>query len=179
MTRWSAVLLDRDGTLNVKAPEGEYITTPARFTLLPGVAAAVRQLRTAGIPVFVVTNQRGVARGVMTERDLDAVHARMLDVLGAAGVKLEGVYACVHEIGACDCRKPLPGLLHRVALEHPGVDLRRSVMVGDSGSDVAAGTAAGCTTVRLAPAPDPAATATVPSLAAAVTWLLRRPRRPA
>ncbi len=170
MTRWSAVLLDRDGTVNVKAPEGSYVTAPGQLALLPGAGAAVRRLRAAGVPVFVVTNQRGVARGLMSRDDLDAVHARLLSLLDTG---IDGIYACVHEAGACDCRKPLPGLLHRVAREHPGVDLRRSAMVGDAASDVAAGAAAGCTTVRLAAVPDPAATVTAGSLAEAVTWLLR------
>ncbi|GAA0525578.1 D-glycero-beta-D-manno-heptose 1,7-bisphosphate 7-phosphatase [Paractinoplanes ferrugineus] len=173
MTTWSAVLLDRDGTVNVKAPEGEYVAHPDQLTLLPGAGPAVRRLRAAGIPVFVVTNQRGVARGVMTARDLEAVHERFRLLLRAAGAEVDGIYACVHERGACECRKPLPGLLHRVARDHPHVDLRQSAMVGDAAGDVAAGAAAGCVTVRLAETPDPAATVTARSLPEAVTWLLR------
>ncbi|HET6478732.1 MAG TPA: HAD-IIIA family hydrolase, partial [Actinoplanes sp.] len=81
MTKWSAVLLDRDGTVNVKAAEGEYVARPEQLTLLPGAGPAVRRLRDAGIPVFVVTNQRGVARGLMTADDLDAVHARLVELI--------------------------------------------------------------------------------------------------
>ncbi|GAA0492343.1 hypothetical protein Ade02nite_68960 [Paractinoplanes deccanensis] len=173
MRRWSAVLLDRDGTVNVKAPEGEYVSGPAQLTLLPGTGRAVRRLREAGIPVYVVTNQRGVARGKLTMRDLDAVHERLVALLRAEGAELDGIYACVHEAGRCDCRKPLPGLLRQVARDHPGVDLTRSAMVGDAASDVAAGAAAGCTTVRLAATPDAAATVTVRALPDAVGWLLR------
>ncbi|WP_250007245.1 HAD-IIIA family hydrolase [Actinoplanes sp. M2I2] len=173
MTTWSAVLLDRDGTVNVKAPEGAYVTRPEQLILLPGAGAAVRRLRDAGLPVFVVTNQRAVARGLMTAPGLDEVHDRFRELLGAAGAEVDGIYACVHEAGECGCRKPLPGLLHRVARDHPGVDLGRSVMIGDAASDVAAGAAAGCATVRLAASPDPAATVTARSLAEAVTWLLR------
>lgn len=165
---WSAVLLDRDGTVNVKAADGEYVTRPEQLSLLPGAGRAVRRLRAAGIPVFVVTNQRGVARGLMTARDLDAVHDRLRALIG----EVDGIYSCVHEAGECLCRKPLPGLLHRVAEDHE-VDLRTSVMVGDAASDIGAGAAAGCTTVRLAAARDPAATVTARSLAEAVTWLLR------
>jgi len=169
VTKWSAVLLDRDGTVNVKAAEGEYVARPEQLTLLPGAGPAVRRLRDAGIPVFVVTNQRGVARGLMTADDLDAVHARLVELIG----EVDGIYSCVHEAGTCECRKPLPGLLHRVARDHPGVDLGTSVMVGDAASDVVAGAAAGCSTVRLAATADPAATRTARSLADAVTWLLR------
>jgi D-glycero-D-manno-heptose 1,7-bisphosphate phosphatase len=169
MTAWSAVLLDRDGTVNVKAAEGSYVTRPEQLALLPGAGRAVQRLRAAGIPVFVVTNQRGVARGLMTAGDLDAVHDRLRALIG----EVDGIYACVHEAGECVCRKPLPGLLHRVAEEHPAVDLGRSVMVGDAASDVRAGAAAGCATVRLAAARDPSATMTARSLAEAVTWLLR------
>jgi D-glycero-D-manno-heptose 1,7-bisphosphate phosphatase len=188
VSRWSAVFLDRDGTVNVKAPEGEYVAGPGQLVLLPGAGRAVRRLGDAGIPVFIVTNQRGVARGVLTAQTLDAVHDRLRALLsvaggettggalaggGLAGGGLAGIYSCVHETGTCDCRKPQPGLLHQVVRDHPGIDLTRSALVGDAASDIAAGTVAGCTTVRLAAEPDPAAAVTVGSLAEAADWLLR------
>jgi D-glycero-D-manno-heptose 1,7-bisphosphate phosphatase len=172
MNYWSAVFLDRDGTVNVPAPEGDYVTEPDQVALLPGVAEAISRLCAAAIPVFVVTNQRGVARGLMTPAALEAVHDRVRALLDAAGATLDGIYSCVHEVDVCDCRKPRPGLLHRVAREHREVQLARCAMVGDTASDVLAGAAAGCTTVRLAARPDPLATATVGSLPDAVSWLL-------
>jgi D-glycero-D-manno-heptose 1,7-bisphosphate phosphatase len=166
-----AVFLDRDGTLNVKADEGDYITRPADLVLLPGAAYAVRRLNDAGVPVFVVTNQRGVARGLMSHDDLDAVHVRLADLLREVGASVRGTYTCVHGHGQCECRKPLPGLLHQAATEH-GLDLAHCAMVGDAASDVAAGRAAGCYTVRIAGTDDPDADVTVPTLHDAVERLL-------
>jgi D-glycero-D-manno-heptose 1,7-bisphosphate phosphatase len=172
MSEWSAVFLDRDGTVNVPAAEGDYVAEPDQVALLPGVAEAIGRLRDAAVPVFVVTNQRGVARGLMTSAALDAVHDRVRSLLGDAGVTLDGIYSCVHEAAACDCRKPLPGLLRQVARDHREVELARCAMVGDAATDVLAGAAAGCTTVRLAAQPDPLATATFGTLPEAVSWLL-------
>jgi D-glycero-D-manno-heptose 1,7-bisphosphate phosphatase len=144
----AAAFLDRDGTINVKAPEGEYVETPAEVRLLPGAAAAVRRLNEAGIPVLVVTNQRGIALGRMTEADLAAVHRRLAELLAAEGARVDAWYHCPHDRGECDCRKPEPGMLLRAAREH-GVDLERSVMIGDAESDVEAGRRAGARTVLL------------------------------
>jgi D-glycero-D-manno-heptose 1,7-bisphosphate phosphatase len=172
MSRWSAIFLDRDGTVNVAAAEGAYVTDPDQVVLLPGVAEAIGRLRNAAVPVFVVTNQRGVARGLMTPAALDAVNERVRSILARDGVSLDGIYCCMHEAGACDCRKPLPGLLRQVVRDHRGVKLARCAMVGDAATDVLAGSAAGCTTVRLAAQHDPLATITVGSLPEAVSWLL-------
>ena len=104
---FSAAFLDRDGTINVKAPEGDYITRPERLRLLGGAADAIRQLNDAAIPVFVVTNQRGIALGRMTEGDLAAVHERLDAMLAeAGGARIDDYAHCPHERGACDCRKP-------------------------------------------------------------------------
>ena len=142
-----AVFLDRDGVINCKAPEGDYVKTPAELELLPGVARAIADLREAGYLVLVVSNQRGVARGLMTEDDLEAVTAAMMGPLVAEGGAPDGVYYCIHgkEVG-CPCRKPRPGLL-LAAAEDRAVDLERSWMVGDRESDVVAGRAAGCRTI--------------------------------
>lgn len=144
-----AVLLDRDGTINVKAREGEYVTCPDDMRLLPGAAEAIRMLNAAGVPVAVVTNQRGIALGRMTEEDLVRVHGRMRESLREAGARLDGIFHCPHEIGACACRKPGTLLLER-AKRHLGLStLKGSVMIGDSLSDVLAGRAAGARTVLL------------------------------
>lgn len=170
--RPAAALLDRDGTINEKAPEDDYITGPERLVLLPGAAAAIRRLNEAGVPVAVVTNQRGISRGRMTERDLAAVHARLDELLGAGGAHVDAYHHCPHGHEGCDCRKPLPGLVLRAARAF-GVDPGDTVVVGDRPSDVEAGRAAGARTVgigehaRAAGADDWA-----PDLAAAVDLLL-------
>ena len=148
MTPFSAAFLDRDGTINVKAPEGEYVTSPSSVALLPGAAGAIRALNELGIPVFVVTNQRGIALGRMTEDDLAAVHARLDELLAEEGARIDAYYHCPHDRGECDCRKPGTAMLERAAEEH-GVELGRSLMVGDGETDVEAGRRVGATTVRL------------------------------
>ena len=134
-----AVFLDRDGVINRRAPEGEYITDPDDFELLPGVAAALKSLTDAGAVLFVATNQRGVARGLLSEQTLAEIHGRMAVDLACSGVRLEGVYACPHEEGECDCRKPGIGLMLHAQAEHPWIDFARSHVVGDSMRDLAAG----------------------------------------
>lgn len=150
----SAVLLDRDGTINVKAPEGEYVTDPDGLVLLAGAAGAIRALNAAGVPVAVVTNQRGIARGVMTEADLEAVHARLRELLANEGASIDVCFHCPHEKGTCDCRKPGTRMLEQ-AREHFGLSsLEDAVMIGDADSDIRAGHAAGACTILLR---DPAA----------------------
>lgn len=172
-----AVLLDRDGTINVKAPEGGYITRPGDMTLLPGAAEAIRMLNAAGVPVAVVTNQRGIALGVMTEADLLDVHAQMNDLLRAAGARVDRIFHCPHEAGTCGCRKPATLLLER-ARDHFGLaSLDGSVMIGDSLSDVLAGDAAGARTILIGGdgARTPQTSEVADSLYSAVRRMLERP----
>ena len=142
----TTVFLDRDGVINVKAPEGEYVESWSGFSFLPGAVDAVARLRAAGLRVVVVTNQRGVALGRMSAADVEDVHARMV----AAGVDADRVLYCPHDEGECDCRKPLPGMLERAAREVPGVSLGRSAaIVGDSETDMEAGRALGLVLVKV------------------------------
>lgn len=142
-----AVFLDRDGTINV---EVDYLARPEDLELYPGAAAAVRRLNEAGRFVVVVTNQSGVARGLLDEETLSRIHARLDELLADAGAHVDAYSWCPHhpDVGqppyrrACDCRKPAPGMLLDAAREH-GLDLARSWTVGDSLRDVAAGRAAG------------------------------------
>lgn len=168
--RW--VFLDRDGTVNVKPAAGEYVTAAEQVELLPGVAEAIRRLNEARVWVAVVTNQRGIARGKMTETDLDAVHARLADELAGHDAHLDAVYHCPHERGACACRKPEPGLLLRAQREHPGLRFAAAAVVGDAESDVQAGRRLGATTVLLAGnGADHGADHVAETLLDAVEWL--------
>jgi D-glycero-D-manno-heptose 1,7-bisphosphate phosphatase len=149
-----AVFLDRDGTLNVKSPEGAYVQTLDGFVWLPGAADALAALAGAGWSLFVVSNQRGVARGLVTEETLNAIEREIQATLTARGARIEAFRYCVHHREAdCDCRKPRPGMLTALAEAHD-IDLSESWMIGDAPSDVAAGRAAGCQTVLLAVAGD-------------------------
>ncbi len=146
-----AVFLDRDGTINEQMG---YINHISRFQLLPRVAAAIRLLNGQGIPVVVVTNQSGLARGYFPPELLVAVHAKMEDELAARGAHLDGIYICTHHPEgkdpesriACDCRKPRTGLLTRAARELD-LDLARSFVVGDRWSDLKCARACNATPV--------------------------------
>ena len=116
--------------------------------LLPGAAAAVARLNRAGLRTVLVTNQRWLARPGAGPADYAATHARLVELLAARGARLDAAYHCPHERGACECRKPAPGMLHRAAAEL-GVDLGRSVIIGDAESDLAAGRAAGVGTILI------------------------------
>lgn len=166
--------LDRDGTINAPAAAGDYIVSPGEVQLLPGAAAAIRLLNELPAKVVVVTNQRGIALGLMSEADLLAVNGRLEELLALEGAKLDAILHCPHEKGACDCRKPGPGMFERAAREVPGVGIEGGAMVGDSALDVEAGNRLGLTTVRLGSSAttDPEPTHSAPNLLAASHWLL-------
>jgi D-glycero-D-manno-heptose 1,7-bisphosphate phosphatase len=172
--RWglTTAFVDRDGTINAKAPEGDYVKSWAEFRFLPGAAEALAALSAAGLRVVVVTNQRGIALGRMSERDLADIHARMLEEAGAAGARVDAVYHCPHHEGECDCRKPATGMFERARRELPGLDFSRSVTIGDSDRDMGAGRAIGSRLVRIAREDDPAVDRVAPSLAVAAGWLV-------
>jgi D-glycero-D-manno-heptose 1,7-bisphosphate phosphatase len=151
-----AVFLDRDGT--IIEDEG-YLADASRVRLLPGALDALRAFRERGLALVVVSNQSGIPRGLITPAQHAEVDARVKAVLADAGVPLDAAYYCPHLPDAgCACRKPLPGMLEQAAREH-GLDLARSLMVGDKMSDVAAGRAAGCVTALLGGGKDAAAAA--------------------
>lgn len=133
--RRPAVFVDRDGTLMV---ERHYLSDPDGVELVPDAVAALTLLREAGYALIVVTNQSGIARGTYSLADYRAVAARLDEVLGEAGVPLDGSYFCPHHpdvTGPCTCRKPGTGMYEQAAAEL-GVDLARSWYVGDKVTDV-------------------------------------------
>lgn len=128
-----AVFLDRDGTI---CDEVGYLNHISRFRLFPFAAEAIRRLNAANLPVIVVTNQSGVARGYFPESLVREVHELMHRQLAEQGARLTGIYYCPHEVSdRCACRKPKPGLLEKAARDH-GLDLKRSVVVGDRYADI-------------------------------------------
>ena len=136
----AAVLFDRDGTLIADVP---YNADPARVEPLPGAREALDRLRAAGVKTAVVSNQSGIARGLVRHEDVAAIHARMETLLGPLG-PLE---YCPHgPDDGCACRKPQPGLVVRAAARL-GVDPRECAVIGDIGADVGAARAAGADAV--------------------------------
>jgi D-glycero-D-manno-heptose 1,7-bisphosphate phosphatase len=142
----SAVFLDRDGVLNQKAAEGEYVTTWSQFRLLPGVAEALRELRRRDptVRLIVITNQRGIALQKITLADIADIHTRLRARLASEGVGLDGIYVCPHGLDACDCRKPGVGLFRQALADLPDIDPQASAMVGDTLADLEAGHRMGC-----------------------------------
>ncbi|MCF8482050.1 MAG: HAD family hydrolase [Rhodospirillum sp.] len=135
-----AVLLDRDGTINV---ETHYLSRPEQLTLLPGAAEGLRMMRDLGLALIVVTNQSGIARGYFTEEDLATVHARFRDILAKEGVAVDGIYHCPHGTDTdCACRKPKRGLVDQ-ALTDIEFDPTRSFIIGDKAIDLELGRAVG------------------------------------
>ena len=142
-----AVFLDRDGVLNRTTVRGGTPYPPAgvnEVELLPGVVQALLKMRERGLRLIVVTNQPDVARGTQTRAAVEQINQFL-----AQRLAVDAFYTCYHDdADECPCRKPRPGLLRRAAQEH-GIDLRRSFMVGDRWGDIAAGAAAGCTTLLI------------------------------
>ena len=146
-----AVFLDRDGTL---IRQVECMHRLEQLGLLPGAAEGIRLLNEKNQLVVVVTNQPVVARGLASEAAVDAIHAELKRRLGRKGAHLDAVYFCPHHPNAtlekyrlkCGCRKPEPGMILRAAREHE-IDLRQSVMIGDTTQDLEAGRRAGVRTI--------------------------------
>jgi D-glycero-D-manno-heptose 1,7-bisphosphate phosphatase len=156
-----AVFLDRDGVINELVAEPgsgvhESPLSPEQVRLIPGAAGAASRLARAGYTLVCVTNQPAAAKAKASPEQLLAVHRRVLELLAAEGVTLEGSYLCLHHPHGvlpdlskrCVCRKPAPGMLLAAAAAL-GLELGSSWMVGDTDADMAAGAAAGCRTLLI------------------------------
>ena len=123
--------------------------------------------------VVLVSNQRGVARGILSMDDVIAVNNQLVALLGEVRAHIDAIYVCPHDIDACECRKPLPGLIQLAARNHPTIELSKSIMIGDGESDVGAGIAAGTATIRIMKCSETtSADAVAPDLASAVSIVL-------
>jgi len=154
-----AVFVDRDGVIDALVPDpvtGEP-ESPLRtedVELLPGAAAALKRMRAGGWLLVGVSNQPAASKGLVSVQQLHRVQARVLELLAGQGATFDAFELCLHHpagvvdalSGPCDCRKPAPGML-LAAAQNLGIDLKRSWMIGDTDSDVLAGSAAGCRTV--------------------------------
>jgi histidinol-phosphate phosphatase family protein len=163
-----AVFVDRDGVINRRLP-GDYVRSWDQFRFLPGARAGLRLLREAGYLLVIITNQRGIGRGLMSEADLAEVHRRLQLALARSGAGVDAILHCPHDLGdRCGCRKPQPGMIDRAFGMFP-IDRSRSWVVGDSDSDIAAGRAAGLPGILVTPrgAPRPQGVLTAGSLLSA------------
>lgn len=160
-----AVFLDRDGVVNRKMPEGEYVKAWEEFVFLPGVFEALELLKKRDLLIIIVTNQRCIARGIISAAELDRIHTRMLDEVRKRNGDIDAIYHCPHDREeGCGCRKPEPGMILKAVeeFERRGmrIDLANSYLIGDSESDILAGKAAGLRTIRIGGSPGSAGLAT-------------------
>jgi D-glycero-D-manno-heptose 1,7-bisphosphate phosphatase len=138
----SLVLLDRDGVINEDSTT--YIKRPSEWFPIPGSLEAIARLHRAGRSVAICSNQAGVARGLFSQADLDAIHGRMLTAIARMGGHINGIFCCTHAPDQhCSCRKPAPGLLTR-AMRELNATPDDTTVIGDSLGDVKAAIAARC-----------------------------------
>ena len=147
LTEVRLVFLDRDGVVNRKLPEDNYIATWEQFEFMPSAPEAIAKLNRAGIKVVVVTNQRGVALGRLSEHDLISIHEQMERALQTYDAHIDRIYFCPHDGTVCACRKPKPGLLLQAFAHFREVQPANGVLIGDSLQDVEAGRSAGVKTI--------------------------------
>jgi len=141
------VFLDRDGVINQKAPEGQYVSRWVDFQLLDGAESAISRLNHSAYKVIVVTNQRGVALGRYTEQDILKLHEQLAKHLIQFDAHIDAIYYCPHDKSECECRKPGPALFHQAFRDFPDASPANSVMIGDSISDIEAGSRLGMPTI--------------------------------
>ena len=144
-----AIFLDRDGTLNDNS-RNYYIWQKENFRLNPGVVEALKELRSKGYLLIVITNQGGISRGACSAKDVEALHDHLRSMLEQEGVLLDEIYCCPHHhsVEACLCRKPQPLMIEK-AVARFNIDPASSWMIGDAQRDVEAGKAAGLRTILI------------------------------
>jgi len=143
-----AVFLDRDGVINRRAAKHEYITSWEEFKFLPNVLTALNEISKTSHMIIIISNQRGISRGKMSEIDLENIHQKMLDEIKKSGGRIDKIYYCPHGDDECECRKPLPGMID-IAESDFNLHLKGSWVIGDSLSDIQAGKARECNTIYI------------------------------
>lgn len=136
--KYKVIFLDRDGVINKKAPEGDYIKSWKEFHFLEKVPEAIHIFNDLGFMVIVVSNQRGIARGLMAISDVNYIHEQINKQISAYKAHIDAFFVCPHEKGTCHCRKPDIGLFLQSEQIFP-VDKLHSFMMGDSITDIEAG----------------------------------------
>ncbi len=138
------IFLDRDGTMNTRPPQADYVKKPEEFVWLPGAKEAILKLNKNGYRIILVSNQPGLARGALTETDLNNIHKKMNDDLAQIGAEIFAIYYCPHNWDeGCECRKPKPGMFFKAQKDY-SIDLTKCWMIGDDERDMHAGGDAGC-----------------------------------
>ena len=146
---FDTLFLDRDGVINVKL-DASYVKTADEFEFMIGAEIAISKLSKIFKRILIVTNQQGIAKGLMSNKDLDALHNYMLFELKMQGGLIDKIYYCPHlAVESCTCRKPNPGMIQQAIIDFPEIKVEESYLIGDSDSDILAGNKMRLNTVKV------------------------------
>jgi D-glycero-D-manno-heptose 1,7-bisphosphate phosphatase len=130
------LFLDRDGVINKKVEQHDYVKNVSEFVFCDGALDAMKILAGIFEYIFIVTNQQGVSKGLLTDKELEKIHRHMMDEIIHAGGRVDKIYICPHLEGTCECRKPKTGMAEQAFRDFPQIKNLEMVMVGDSDSDM-------------------------------------------
>jgi len=149
MHKLDTLFLDRDGVINVKL-DGQYVKNPDDFEFMIGAKAAISKLSKIFNRILIVTNQQGIEKGIMSDNDLCVLHEYMLSELKKNGGVVDKIYYCPHLAAEnCNCRKPNPGMIQQALIDFPDIKVEDSYLIGDSDTDIIAGSKMGLITVKV------------------------------
>jgi D-glycero-D-manno-heptose 1,7-bisphosphate phosphatase len=149
MHNFDTLFLDRDGVINKKL-EGRYVRNFSEFEFMPGALKAISKLSNVFSRILIVTNQQGIAKGIMSEADLNTLHTQMQERIEKLGGKINKIYYCPHlQIMNCMCRKPKSGMIEQAIIDFPEISVKNSYLIGDSDSDIKAGKRMNLNTVKV------------------------------
>jgi len=149
MHNLDTLFLDRDGVINLKL-DGEYVKNIDQFEFISGVKTSISKLSKIFKRILIVTNQQGIAKRIMSDKDLDALHEYMLLELEQNGGVIDKIYYCPHLSSEnCSCRKPNPGMIQQALIDFPDIKLAHSYLIGDSDTDILAGNKMGLISIKV------------------------------
>mgnify|MGYP006154598719 FL=1 len=149
MHKLDTLFLDRDGVINVKL-DGRYVKNTDEFEFIIGAETAISKLSKIFNRILIVTNQQGIAKGIMSDKDLGVLHDYMLFELKKNGGVIDKIYYCPHLAAEnCSCRKPNPGMIQQAIIDFPEIKVEDSYLIGDSDTDILAGNKMGLITVKV------------------------------
>ena len=149
MCNFDTLFLDRDGVINRKL-DGRYVRNFSEFDFVPGAVSALSRLSNIFKRVLIITNQQGIGKGIMTDFDLKELHFHMQYAIEQSGGRIDKVYYCPHLVELnCNCRKPKVGMIEQAIIDFPEISIKNSYLVGDSDSDIEAGTRMNLHTIKV------------------------------
>ena len=149
MHKLDTLFLDRDGVINVKL-DGQYVKNSDEFEFMIGAEMAISKLSKIFNRILIITNQQGIAKGIMSDKELGVLHKYMLFELKKNGGVINKIYYCPHLADeSCNCRKPNPGMIQQAIIDFPEIKVKDSYLIGDSDTDILAGNKMGLITIKV------------------------------